>query len=245
MKLKTILLPLFMLLPILCMSETSRHLQIYHAYVSGNMDQWVSVVKEIEKDETIKTVSQKLELVEYYYGLTPFYIDTKNEKMARYTIQKADIVLDKLLKTAPENPTAQAFKGAFIGFKISLDKFKVLTLGPESLKHINLAYSLDPSDIQALTDKANAFFHAPKMFGGDKIAAVKFYQKSIVLMERSNLATHNWFYLNTLILLAKAYVSIDQTNDAKIIYEKALRKEPDFVWVKTVLYPRLLKQMNK
>jgi len=227
------------------MSETSRRQQIYHAYVSGNMDQWVSVVKEMENDETIRTVSQKLELVEYYYGLTPFYIDTKNEKMARITIQKADLVLDKLLKNDPKNPTAQAFKGAFIGFKLSLDKLKILTLGPECLKHINLSYSIDPSNIQALTDKANALFHAPKMFGGDKIEAVKLYQKSIVLMEKSNLSTNNWFYLNTLILLAKAYVSIDKTNDAKIIYEKTLRKEPDFVWVKKVLYPRLLKQMTK
>jgi len=82
------------------------------------------------------------------------------------------------------------------------------------------------------------------MFGGDKAEAIKLYQKSIVLMEKSNLSTNNWFYLNTLIILAKAYISIDQYNNAKLLYEKALRKEPDFIWVKKVLYPRLLKQMN-
>jgi len=244
MKIRTLLLPLFLLLPIVCMSEPSRRQQIYDAYVSGNMDKWVSIVQEIEKDESIRTVSQKLELVEYYYGLAPFYIDTKNEKMARATIVKANILLDKLLKIAPKNPTVQAFKGAFIGLSISLDKLKVLTLGPESLKHINLAYGIDPSNIQALTDKANAYFHAPRMFGGDKAEAIKLYQKSIVLMEKSNLSTNNWFYLNTLIILAKAYISIDQYNNAKLLYEKALRKEPDFIWVKKVLYPRLLKQMN-
>lgn len=236
---------LFLLLPIFCMSETSRRQQIYNAYVSGNMDQWILVVKEIENDETIKTVSQKLELVEYYYGLTPFYIDTKNVKMAKLTIQKANIIIDKLLKIAPKNASVHAFKGSFIGFTLSLDRLKLLSLGPECLKHINLAYSLDATDIQALTDKGNALFHAPKMFGGDKMEAIKLYQKSISQMEKSNLTTNNWFYLNTLILLAKAYVSIDQTSNAKIIYEKALRKEPEFLWVKKVLYPRLLKQMTK
>ena len=135
-------------MPVFCVVENSRQKEIYHAYISGNMTQWATVVKDMENDATIKTVDQKLELIGYYYGLTAYYIGRGNEKMARKIILKADTQLDKLLRIAPKNATLYAFKCSFTGYKISLDKYKVVTLGHESLKYINEAYLLDPSDIQ-------------------------------------------------------------------------------------------------
>ena len=235
------LLTLFLLLSLFSMAETNRHKEIYHAYISGDISRWISVVREMEGDANIRTVGQKLELIEYYYGLAGNYLGHKNDKMARITIQKADVILDKLLKIAPKNATVHAYKGSFTGYKISLDKYKAITLGAESLKYINEAYLLDPLDPQALTDKGNALYHAPGIFGGNKTEAINFFLKSIAQMEKSNRATDNWFYLNTLVQTAKAYIAINQPDKARLIYEKALRKEPDFLWVRNKLYPELLK----
>ncbi|MDD4921439.1 MAG: tetratricopeptide repeat protein [Bacteroidales bacterium] len=242
MKRKTSLLILFqfLILSTLCVAETSRHKQIYQAYISGNINQWISVVKEMESGENIRTVSQKLELIEYYYGLSGFYIGQNNLKMVKITIDKADIILNKLMKEAPNTASVYSYKGSLTAFRIALNKYKAITLGAECLKYIDRGYQMDTSDIQAITDKANALQNAPRLFGGNKTEAIRLFQKSILLMEKTDRATDNWFYLNTLAQLAQAYVSINQPDKAKLTYEKALRKEPDFLWVKNKMYPDLL-----
>jgi tetratricopeptide (TPR) repeat protein len=239
-----LILFLLLILPIGAMAESAHQKEIYNAFISGNMNQWVAIVKEMEKDSNRHSLTQKLELVEYYYGLTGYYLDRKNEKQASIVVVKADALLNKLLQEAPKNPSVLAFKGAFIGFRIFMEKYRVFKLGPESLRYIDKAYQLAPNDLQALTDKANALLHAPKIFGGDKPEAVRLLLKSVTLMETTNRASSNWFYLNTLVIIAKAYVSMGQPEKAKLTYEKALRKEPNFLWVRKSLYPELLKKME-
>ena len=221
----------------------NRQKDIYDAFVKGDMNKWMSIIIEMEKTPGIRTKEQKLELTEYYYGLAAYQISKKNYKSAKITINKAELLLDLLLKSDPKNATILAYKGSFTAYKISLDKIKVVVLGKESLKYLDEAYKYDPNNIQALTDKGHALFNAPKLFGGDKNEAIRFFLKSIALIEKNNMTNQNWIYLNNIVQAAKAYTETGQREKARQLYLKVLQKEPNFGWVKNELYPELIKTM--
>lgn len=215
---------------------------IYTAYINGDMNKWASMIYTIEKQNPA-TVDGKLELISYYYGYTGFLIGTKKYDLAQRSIDAGERHINEVLKLSPRNATAYAFKGSFLGFRIGLSKFKAISLGPESNRYISKATVLDPQNIQGIVDNANALYHTPKLFGGDKREALLLFQKAIQLIEREKLTDKNWFYLNVLTLTAQAHASLGELAKAKAIYEKIIRFEPDYKWVKNELYPELLKKM--
>ena len=215
---------------------------IYKAYINGDMNKWASVIYTIEKQNPT-SVEGTLELISYYYGYTAFLIGTKKYESAQKNIDAGEKHINEVLKLSPRNATAYAFKGSFLGFRIGLSKFKAISLGPESNRYITKASELEPQNIQGIVDKANALYHTPKLFGGDKKGALLLFQNAMKLMEIEKLTDKNWFYLNVMTLTAQAHVSLGELVKAKAIYEKAIRFEPGYKWVKNELYPELLKKM--
>ncbi|MCD7976603.1 MAG: hypothetical protein LUG51_05410 [Tannerellaceae bacterium] len=70
---------LLFLSPVHTCPETSYRQQIYQAYLKGDMDTWDYIIKEMEKEE-LSSVSEKLELLSYYYGYTGYLIGVKEKK---------------------------------------------------------------------------------------------------------------------------------------------------------------------
>jgi tetratricopeptide (TPR) repeat protein len=224
-------------------AQASNRELIYNAYIQGNMKKWESVIISIEKQKP-STLDEKFELISYYYGHIGYLLGIKNYEQAARYIDKGDKLIADVLKHAPKNATAYAFKGSFIGFRIGMSKFKAITLGPESSKSIAHALQLEPANIQAHVDKANALYHTPGIFGGDKKQSLKLFLKATTLLEKSKQTDNNWFYLNVLTLTAKNYEALEQYQNAKAIYEKIMRISLDYKWVKNELYPALLKKMD-
>ena len=54
----------------------------------------------------------------------------------------------------------------------------------------------------------------------------------------------NWMYLNLLTLIGQTEQKLNNLQQAKLYYEKALTIEPDFVWVKNELLPTLKQELN-
>lgn len=163
-------------------------------------------------------------------------VPKKNESAEKYIVRGEKLIAE-VLKKSPENATALAFKGSFIGFRIALSKFKALTLGVESNECIEKACNINPNNIQANVDKGNALYHTPKLFGGDKKEALKLFQQAARLLEKNNNTSNNWFYLNILTLIAKNQESLGNFHQAIQTYEKILVFEPNYQWVKNELYP--------
>lgn len=217
---------------------------IYNAYITGDMGKWKSAMDQMEK-ENPGSPDRKLELIGYYYGYTAYLIGLGNkDKEAKANIEKAEKLIKDVLNQSPQNATALAYKGSFIGYKISLNKVKAMIIGPESINSINKAYKIDPENVQAVADKANLMHYAPGAFGGDKAGALELYEKGIRLMEKRNQTHENWFYLSLMTSLARRYEEAGQYDKAKTMYEKILRVEPRFKWVKDELYPSLLTLMR-
>jgi len=225
-------------------SETAYRNIVYNAYITGDLTKWVAVINTIEKNGETKTVTQKLELINYYYGYIGYLLGSKKYEQAEKMIDKGDKLIKETLALDNQNPTANAYKGSFIGFRIALSKFKAITLGPESASYINKAYEKDKNNVQAIVDKANIYYYTPSLFGGNKNEAIKFYKQGISLIEKSGDTEHNWFYLSVLTALAKAYEKINKPHEALSVYRNILKIEPQYHWVKNELYPALLKKVN-
>lgn len=223
-------------------AQNSRKHRIYDAYVQANRTQWVQVVSEMEHSTEPKTLTWKLELAEYYYGMAGYYIGIKRKDLAETIIDKGNTLVEGILKEHPSNATAMAFKGSMTAFKINLTRYKVLVLGKESMHWMEKAMKTDPNNVQALTDRGNAYVHAPALFGGDPEQGILLYKKGLTLLEKRNQASGNWFYLNLLVTTGGAYKRIGQLDKARFYYEKALQVEPRFRYVKETLLPALDKK---
>jgi tetratricopeptide (TPR) repeat protein len=219
-------------------SAEERKQIVYNSYVSANMTGWERVIKEMERNKgSLTTVSNKLELAEYYYGFTAYCLSKKRKEVALSTLKKGSVLCDQILKQDPENATAMALKGAFVAFEISINRFKMIILGKESLKWLNKAIETNPENTQALTDRANAYFHAPSMFGGDKNRSLAYYEKALKSLEKNNQTKNNWQYLNLYVYIANVYIKLDKKDKAKAVYKTALQKEPNFKWINELLLP--------
>lgn len=216
---------------------------IYKAFVNDDWSLWLKEIKLTEQKK-MENIEQKFELINLYYGYIGHLVAKKQYDEATKYISKGELLLSQILKLNPENATAMAYKGSFTGFKIPMNKLKVFSLGNESMEFVNDAYRQDNNNLQAIIDKGSALFFTPKIFGGNKPEALKLFLKAMKLYEFNKNTTNNWMYLHVLTLVARAYEKTGQLNNAKTVYEKILRIEPEFKLVKLELYPLLIRKIN-
>ena len=220
-------------------SESPYKKTLYNAFINREMYKWGTIIHTMETGKPITTVDQKLELINYYYGYIGFLIGKKQHDDAGIMINKGEKLIQQVLQASPRNATAYAFKGSFIGFRIGISKLRTFSLSRESSSYIDKANELDPQNIQALIDEGNMLYYSPKFFGGDKEEALRYYSKASKIIEKNRDTDQNWAYLNLLTTIALAYEKTNRPEDARITYVKILRNEPNYKWVRDVLYPRL------
>lgn len=225
-------------------SEAPYNKTIYSAFISGDMSKWYTVIRTIEASNSSNSVNQKLELINYYYGYIGYLIGKKQNAQAEKLINKGEKLIAQVLHVSPKNATAYSFKGSFLGFHIGVNKYKAVFLGSETKSFINKALELDSQNVQGIIDKGNLLFYEPKFFGGDKKEALIYFLKAAKLLEKNKETNENWVYLNLLTNIASAYEKTDNLSEARIIYEKIIREEPNILWVKENLYPKLLAKIK-
>ena len=208
------------------------------------MAKWENVIHTMEASNSVTTVDQKLELINYYYGYIGYLLGSKQYAHIEKLTEKGEKLIDQVLHASPHNATAYSFKGSFIAFHVGVNKYKAILLGGESKNCVNKALKLDPQNIQGLIDKGNQLFYAPDILGGDKKEALSYFQKAANILERKKETNENWVYLNVLTMIACAYEKTDDLKDAKLTYEKIIRDEPNIIWVRNELYPELMARIN-
>ena len=218
----------------LLQAQESYRSRIYKSFKNGDMVSWENVVKEMESN------SVTAELLNYYYGLIGYLISQKEGKRAAIYCDKGEKIIAEFLEKSPENATFIAYRTAFLGFRIGLNNLKSVTLGVQSINLSKRALSIDSLNVQALAERGNVLYYSPSFTGGDKLEGISFYLKAVKVIEKSGDIAQNWFYLSLLTNIARSYQEIGLTSRAKAAYEKILRVEPNYKWVRDNLYPRLL-----
>lgn len=216
----------------------------YSTFISGDMPKWEKNIQTLETSNNIKTIEQKLELINYYYGYIGYLIGQKKYTQTKELTERGEKLIEEVLRQSPKNATAYSFRGIFQAYNIVLYKYKIIWLAYQCKWNVNKALELDPQNIQALIDEGNILFYAPKFYGGDKKKALSYYLKAAEILEKKRDISQNWIYINLLSVIAEAYEKTDNLQEAKLTYEKILRIEPNVTWVKNKMYPKLLEKMK-
>ncbi|NJK98142.1 MAG: hypothetical protein HC905_27415 [Bacteroidales bacterium] len=222
----------------------SQKQSIYQAYISGNMKLWKKTMDDMELQKA-KSNDFLLELINYQYGYIGWCLGEKEWDLADNYIAKGEKNIEILEKSGYKASMTQAYRSAFYGFRIGLNKFQAPFIGPKSVDCAKQAMKLDATNPYGYIQYGNSQYYMPAVFGGSKALALEHYKKAEKLMEQQKeQAKNDWNYLSLLTMIAKAYTEMDQKTAAKAYYEKILKLEPGYIWVKNELYPKLLKEMR-
>ena len=236
----------FVIIPIVWSSpnEQSYDCRFYNAYITGDMTEWPAWMNQIE-DHYLQRENHKLlyDLVMAYYGYVGYLIGVDQHEKAEEYIEKGIYYVEQLDNYAIYQSLYEAMKGAFYAFRIGISSSLTVWLGPKSMSHINKAVELDSTNPVAWVEKANAEYHMPRIFGGSYGKAVEYYRKAVgYFEEQPDSIGCNWMYLNALAWLAKSYDKAEMVVRAEMTYQRILKIEPDFSWVKNELYPSFKKR---
>jgi len=227
-------------------SQTNYKIKLYQAYINNHMDSFSVVLKSMEMDNAkTKKIELLMEITTSQYAVIGYNTGLKNYKIAEEYLDKADANCEELLKSNPKWSEAYALKGALLGLRIGLSNFKAIYLGYQCINSINKAISLNGNEPLGWLEKGNMYNYAPSIYGGAKKKAISYYQTAIYLFEQTGTDKYNWNYLNTHAVMARCYEKLGQYEQAKALYEKVLKIEPNYRWVRDELYPNLLKKMKK
>lgn len=218
--------------------------RIYDAYIGNNMNNWKTIIDEMERSKTSNT-DILMELVNFQYGYIGYCLGNEKIKEAEKHLSLAEENLKNLEKADGEASLISAYQSAFYGFSIGLNKMKAPFIGPKSVKCAKLAMVQNPDNPMGYIQYGNSQFYMPFVFGGSKAEAVAYFQKAEKLMEKNKMQMQNdWNHMSLLVLIGQSYTEMKDYKNAKIYYEKALAVEPDFSWVKLKLMPELVEKMK-
>ncbi|MFP4690820.1 MAG: hypothetical protein ACLFMU_02805 [Bacteroidales bacterium] len=211
---------------------------IYRAYVHDRMSLWENTLQTMEFEYRQQPCHGLLyDILLARYGLIGYYLGTEKEEQAEAMLDQAEDYLDILSDNRSFIAEAKLFEAAFYGFRIGLQPWRGIQLGPRSSRLIDEALDINPSYPRGHIEKGNLLYYAPGVFGGSKSKAIDHYQQAIELMEANMKNNHRWLYLSTLVSLAEAHKETGDIKKGIAILEKALSFEPDFHWVKEEKLP--------
>jgi hypothetical protein len=217
---------------------------IYNAYISNNMGKWKTTIDEMNQQQN-KSYEFILELLNYQYGYIGWCIGNKKNKLAEEYLKLGQKNIQILEKSNYNISMVNSYKSAFYGFRIGLNKLQAPFIGPKSVECSKLAMKQDDKNPYGYIQFGNSEYYMPATFGGSKKVALEYYEKAEKIMELNpEQAKEDWNYLSLLTIIAQAYTELKYYKSAKAIYEKILRIEPNFLWVKNELYPELLKKIK-
>ncbi|MBN2745798.1 MAG: hypothetical protein JXR34_03655 [Bacteroidales bacterium] len=207
------------------------------------MENWKAVIDQMQLIEK-PSLPTRLELLDYQYGYIAYCLGKEKEDEAEKYLEKAwdnlEILEDKKYQPAWTN----GYRSAFYGYEIGLSSMMAPFYGPKSMTYAKKAMEADANNPFGFIQYGNIQYYMPSTFGGSKTEAIEYYKKAIVKMEALGDIHFNWNYLSLLAVTGQALESVNKLSEAKLYYEKALKKEPNFLWVKNDLLPKLLKKLN-
>jgi len=217
---------------------------IYLAYINGDMGKWKTIIDQMNQQQ-VKSNEFLLELTNYQYG----YIGWSLGNYKRYEAEKylccAEENIKILEKANYRSSLVNSYKSAFYGFRIGLNKYKAIFIGHKSVECAKLAMKQDEKNPFGFIQFGNCQYYMPVIFGGSKSKAILHFMKAeqLMILDGKEIK-EDWNYLNLLTLIGQSYSKLRNYKQAKVYYDKAIKFEPRFLWVKNELYPELLRNIK-
>ena len=234
---------LIIILPVSDLNASFRS-DIYNAYINNRMEQWKTTIDRMNE---IKNKSNELilELVNYQYGYIGYCLGYKRRDEGKNYFVLARKNIEILEKKDYKLSMVHSYKSAFCFFRIILNRITAPVNGIKSFDHAKSAVELDNENYLGYVQLGNTEFYMPSAFGGSKKDTLKYYLKAKELLEQVPGNTDdNWNYLQLLVVIGQTFTYLHDYSNAAAVFEKILKLEPGFLYVKDELFPKLLQKME-
>ena len=219
---------------------------IYKGFISGDMQLWGKGIKELQDLYNREPASCTMyTLTEARYGYAGFLLGTGDKDAAKPVIDAFEKDIEKLAGYPEYRAETEAFRVALLGYRMALSPARAVTLGPKALKQLQVAMEAGGSNAAVWIEKANSEAHMPAFAGGSKEKAAASFREALRLFEAGKgLSDCNWRYLNTMVQLGQLLEEMKDLRGAREAYLRALKREPDFQWVRDELLPAVEKKLK-
>ncbi len=233
-------------MPLAIAGQDCSNCDIYRGYLTGDMKLWEKGMNDLQLSYNREPDGCTLyTLTEARYGYTGYLLGTGDKSAARDLIDALEKDVE-LLSTYPEYAAeAGAFRISLLGFRMGLNPARAVVLGPKALKQLETAMEKGGNNAAVWIEKANSEAHMPAFAGGSKEKAAASFREALRLFEAgTGMSACNWRYLNTMVLLGQLLEKMDDWKGAREAYRRALKRAPDFEWVRDELLPAVEKKIE-
>jgi tetratricopeptide (TPR) repeat protein len=191
-------------------------------------------------------------LARYYVALSEYelciyeMVSDHSDLFAQY-IESALDQLNQVTTMKPNWSEAYVLLTNLYGIKIHALQLKGVydqtpALGMKSMEYAQLAIETDTTNPRAYLTMGIIKLNTPKEYGGSAELAHQYITKAIVLYETKatpDPVFPDWGYLEAYAWLGQILEKLEKPEQALQTYQKALRIEPEFAWIKYDLMPKL------
>ena len=191
-------------------------------------------------------------IAKYYLAYTDYKLaiiamDAQNNiEFDRY-IKSATENCEDLLNENEDDVETKALLSGIYGIQIAMNSALGQSLGSKSSMLSAEALGDAPENPRVLLFAGINKLHTPEFFGGSKTKALEYFKKAVNSSENkdsANVSGIDWGYIETLAWLGKTYSAIKDFNSAAETFNKALRIEPEYGWIKNRLLPEAEKKLK-
>lgn len=222
------------------LDQTKITKQLYTAYITNSNPAWKITLTQLTDSQE---ATLQLTLAKGYYGAAGTAMGNQDEDLAEDLLDKAEILIKKILDQNKKSPEANALLSSVYGMKIGLSPMKGMFLGSKSSNAAKKGIELAPDNAFTNYVMGSYLFYTPSMFGGDAEGSLTYFEKARGIYEKEG-QIQSWEYMNLMALLGQAYHNQKEYVKAKAIYTTALEIAPNFGYVKMYLLPRTEKAMK-
>lgn len=190
--------------------------------------------------QTNKNIAREFELLNYEYGYIAWCVGNKKKDEANLYLKRGKERVNKLEKYKKNSYLIHAYKSAFYGYEIGMNRVKAPFLGPKSMKGAKRSVDVNINNYFGYIQLGNIEYYMPSIFGGSKEKALEHYLSAKKIMDKKD-NKNDWNYLNLIAIIGITYQELGDYNKAETYYKLALKIEPGFKLVSRELYPKLNK----
>lgn len=219
---------------------------VYKGYITGDMQAWGRGMAELEEQYKREPGACIMyALTEARYGYAGYLLGTGDKDAARTLIDAFEKDIERLASYPAYRAETEAFRISLLGFRMGLNPARAVSLGPKAYRQLQVAMEIGSGSASVWIEKANSESHMPAFAGGSKENAAASFREALRLYEADRgLSDCNWRYLSTMVLLGQLLEKMEDYTGAHDAYRRALRREPDFKWVRDELLPAVDKKIK-
>jgi len=164
------------------------------------------------------------------YGYIGLCIEDGDLNTAKELLNVFSILFNQIKKAYPtEARSIIPLMSSYYAYSAYLKPMDFISNSYACLQANKLNLDSMPESPHTWTERGHMFYHLPFLLGGDKNKAIQCYEKALHYFEQSAESLNcNWYYLNTIVWLAKSYEAIGQMKFAIETYDLLIEKEPNF-----------------